>query len=212
MREGLIIELGGEMVKMEQVGYRVFRRINPNSNNKWLCYFDGRNYYRFPKETNLNKILEQAKLFLNQEMTFTADNFNREFGFLGIYIYNNSLYFQDIELPEILRIFKNAIKIYTEGEKIPILPDFNIEYKKDDFRGKRRNIIVGKGRDFLFYWLIQIIEGKVKIRECEAPQCQKIFIPTRKSSSTAQRFCSESCRGKTYNERKKKKNLSKNLT
>lgn len=207
MREGILVKIGGELVKMKPVSYRVFRRINPKLNSEWLCYFDGRNYYKFPRETNLNKILEQAKLFLNQEMTFTANNFIREFGFLGVYIFNNTLYFKDKELPEILRIFKNAIKIYTEGEKIPILPDFNIEYKKRE----RENIVAGRGQDFLFYWLIQIIEGKVKILECEAPSCQKIFIPTRKSSLTAQRFCSETCRGKTYNE-KKKKILSKNLT
>lgn len=203
MREGLIVKIGGELIKMEKVSYKVFRRINPKLNSEWLCYFDGKNYFRFPKETNLSKILEQAKLFLRQEMVYTANNFNREFGFLGVYVYNNSLYFEDKDLPEIIRIFKNSLISYVKEDKILILPDFNIEYKREDFRGKRQNIITGRGKDFLFFWLTQVFESKVKVLECEAPNCKRIFIPYRESGQTASRFCSETCRGETYIEKKK---------
>jgi len=213
MEEGILIKIGGELVKMEKVSYRVFRRINPKLNSKWLCYFDGRNYYRFPKETSLDKILEQAKLFLDQEMVYPANDFTKKFGFLGIYIYNNLLFFDDKDLPEILKVFRNSLKIYMKEDKIPfLLPNYNIEYKKENWQGKRRVMLTGKGKDFLSYWLMQVFQDTVKVLNCEAPDCQRIFIPTRKSSLTAQRFCSESCRGKTYNERKKKKILSKNLT
>ena len=203
MREGLIVKIGGELVEMKKVSYRIFRRIKPKLNSEWLCYFDGKHYFRFPKETNLDKILEQARLFLSQEMTFPANNFNREFGFLGVYIYNNALYFESKDLPEILTVFKNSLRTYIKEDKILILPDFNIEYKKEDFRGKRQNIIDGKGRDFLFFWLTQIFESKVKVLECEATNCKRIFIPYRKYGLTRSRFCSEDCRGKAYMGRKK---------
>lgn len=211
MRKELIVKIGGELVKMEKVSYRIFRKIDTRGNSKWLCYFDGQNYYRFLKETNLIKISEQIKLFLAQEMTFVADNFCRDFGFWGIYFYNNSLRFKVEELPEILKSFKNALRTYIKEDRILILPDFDIEYKKEDFRGKRQNIITGRGRDFLFYWLTQVFEDRIKVLECEAPSCLKIFIPTRKSGKNRSRFCSENCRGKTYIERKKKKILSKIL-
>lgn len=211
MQEGILVKIGGELVKMEKVSYRVFRRINPKLNSKWLCYYDGKHYFRFLKETHLDKILEQAKLFLNQELIYTANNFNREFGFLGIYIYNNSLYFEDKDLPEILEIFRISLKTYLEGDKIPILPGYNVSYEKRDFRGARQNVIVGKGKDFLFYWLTQIFESRVKILECENPNCERIFIPYKTidktaQSKTSQRFCSESCRGKTYYRKIREKN------
>lgn len=208
MREGTIIKIGGELLKMEKVSYKVFRRINPKLNSKWLCLFDGKNYYRFPKETNLKKLLEQAKLFLTQELEYSASNFNREFGFIPVYVFNNLLFFDNKEIPEILKVFRNSLKIYIEGDKIPILPDWTIEYKKKNFRGKRQNVIVGKGRDFLFFWLTEIFQDKVRVLECESPLCQRVFIPAKKGEGqTAQRFCSESCRDRAFQIRRDRKSV-----
>lgn len=205
MKKEIIINVGGELVKMEKISFKIARRIIPRKDSKWLTYFDGKHFFRFPKENNLEKILKQTELFLSQELTYSAKKFLSEFGFLGIHIYNNSLLFEERGLPEMLKFFKNALRAYIRDDKIFSLPDFNIEYRKDDFRGKRQNIIIGAGGDFLFFWLTQVFEEKVKLLECERKQCQKIFIPAKKGEGkNASRFCSEICRNTTYREKNKK--------
>ena len=205
MRNEIIVKLGGELVKMEKISCQIARRIIPRKNSKWLSYFDGKNFFRFPKENNLEKILKQAKLFLEQELTYSANNFLPEFGFLGIYIYNNTLFFEERELPEMLKIFKNALRTYTIEDKIIALPDWNIKFKRGEIKGERKNILIGSGKDFLLFWLGEVFEGKVKLLECERNQCQKIFIPASKGNGkNISRFCSEICRNTTYREKHKK--------
>jgi len=205
MEEGILVKIGGELVKMERVSCKIARRIIPRKGSKWLSYFDGKNFFRFPKENNLEKILKQAKLFLEQKLTYSSNNFLREFGFLGIYIYNNTLFFEERELPEMLKIFKSALRVYIREDKIMALPEWNIEFKRGEIKGERKNVIIGTGKDFLLFWLGEVFESKVEILECERKQCQKIFIPAKKGEGkNVSRFCSEICRNTTYREKHKK--------
>jgi len=195
MREGTLIRLGGELIKMQKVSHRFFRKINPRKKNgKWLVYWDGQHYYRFLRENNLPKLKKQILMFSEDKISFAASSFVRSFGFWGIYIYNSILLFEDKDIPKVLKNYRDFLKIYVTEKRISETPDFTIKFRTEGIGDKRKDIVEAKGADFLLYWLTLVYQGKVKVFGCVANDCERFFIPAK----NFQKYCSDQCRCRIF--------------
>ena len=201
MIENKTIRIGNGSLILERVSYKVFRKINPRKNGKYLCYFSpGEGYYRIKRENSLPALKKQLDMFLEKHTVYSEDNFIKDISFLPVYIYNNLLFFEDKSTPFELRIWQHFFSSYLESREIPTI-SFNLTLAP--IKGWKKPGLTGRGLDFLYYWFFQVIQGKVKVKICSADDCEKIYIQSRSDSE----FCSEPCRQRRIRERRKAKKL-----
>ncbi|MBA7526125.1 hypothetical protein ES705_18286 [subsurface metagenome] len=210
MKDRIILKVGDHLVMLKQISFRVFRRLHLAKNSKYLCYYDGQNYYKFKKVSALPAIERQIILFCKQELTIPEETFIRKMGFLPVYFYNNILLLDDV--PEDIRAWFLALNSFLNGEKNIELPSsLGIKYVLIDKmgiskKGQRETALVGRGSAMLNLWLFKVIEGRIPVKICEEQTCERIFIPSRNGDSkTAQRFCSDVHRRKALDRRNKAK-------
>ncbi|MBA7534079.1 hypothetical protein ES705_26325 [subsurface metagenome] len=184
---------------MEKVSYKVFRKINPRKNGKYLCYFSpGEGYFKFKRKDSLPALKKQLDMFLEERTVYSEDDFVEDISFLPIYFYNNLLFFDAKDIPHDLKIWQNTLKLYIEGKEIHSLAFLLM---LGPIKGWKNPGLTGRGLDFLNYWLLKVIQHKVKVKVCSADDCEKIYIQSRSDSE----FCSESCRQRRIRERRKAK-------
>ncbi len=195
---------------LKQISYRVFRRLHLAKNSRYLCYYDGQNYFKLKKERGLPAIKNQIILYCKQEMTLPEESFVQKIGFLPIYLYNNILLLDDV--PEDIKAWFLALNSFLNGEKNIKLPSSpGIKYILIDKmgiskKGQREVALMGRGSAMLWLWLYKVIEGRIQVKICEEQTCDRIFIPSRKGDSkTTQRFCSDVHRRKALERRNKAK-------
>ena len=199
------IRIGRELLALEKVSYKVFRKINPRKKGEYLCYFSpGEGYFKFKRENSLPALKKQLKMFLEKNTVYLENDFVNDISFIPVYFYNNLLLFDDESIPSDLKIWQSDLRSYIEREEIP---DFPFNLILGPVKGWKKPGLIGKGLDFLYYWLLQVIRGKVKVKVCSADDCEKIYIQSRSDSE----FCSEPCRQRRIRERRKAKK-SKNRT
>lgn len=207
MRENKIVKIGGELLMLKQVSFRVFRRLHLTRNSIYLCYYDGQKYYKFKKENALPAIKKQIILFCEQELTIPEESFAQKMGFLPVYFFNNLLLLDRINIPEDNKAWFLALKAFLDGKKIPKLSislrpkHILIDRMGISKKGQREPALVGKGSTMLWLWLYKVIEGKIQIKICEEQTCERIFLPSRSD----QRFCSDVHRRKSLVRRNKVK-------
>ncbi len=209
MKEDHIEIIGGEKIIMEKITYKEFRKIHPYK-SKWLTFFaPGEGYFRFEKEGTLNARIRQISDLWNRDMQFREDRFIRGFSGLALYIYNQILTWPEKKQKEIpFSQWKRAINRaldngMTEFERHKI-EKTNIE---KTFRNEGRKIISywkSKTENLLYVWLSYVVKGDITLQRCNAPDCDRIFIPSQKDNI----WCTERCRNmvnqKKYRQRKKK--------
>ena len=206
MEEEKILIVGGVDLMPIISNYEEFRRTNLVKNNKYLVYYDGANYWKIDKKIGLPAIKKQIEKFIIEDRIFKEDNFGEGIGFIPVLFYNSLIEFK--EIPAKIIIWFKALKSFLkEGETIE-LPAYSLEHKYISQGTRKVAILKGAGLDFLYDWLNRVFTRKIRIRVCEADWCKRIFIPSRKD----QRFCSETCRGKTYRNKNNDKIYVKNLT
>lgn len=205
MKKERTLIVGDEKILLQKISQKEWRKINPK-NSKYLGYFSpdyprGK-YYKFPKKENLSKILKHIKLYCDQEFTFETESFVRKISFIPCYIYNNLLLFADKEIPQDILIWKNNLKNILEKKNPAVLP-FPTDQLKHfliDRKQERVGALQGKGIAFLNYWNLEIVASRANIKSCSLSGCNRIFIQSRRR---IQKYCSESCRQKSYYERTK---------
>ena len=199
MIENKTIRIGSELLVLEKVSYKVFRKINPRKNGKYLCYFSpGEGYFKFKRKDSLPALKKQLDMFLEERTVYSEDDFVEDISFLPIYFYNNLLFFDAKDIPHDLKIWQNTLKLYIEGKEIHSLAFLLM---LGTIKGWKNPGLTGRGLDFLNYWLLKVIQHKVKVKVCSADDCEKIYIQSRSDSE----FCSESCRQRRIRERRKAK-------
>lgn len=202
LKDAIFLRVGGKYLTMEPISYQEFRSINPRKEGKYLAYFcPGEGYYRIRRENSLPALRKQMRIFLDQKMTFSDANFLKQIKFIGAYFYNNLLLFEEKDIPLDLKNWRLALRNFLTGKEIPILPSYNLENKITDFNGKRQNILIGSGLNFLYYWLGFVLEEVVKLRLCQADGCERVYI----ESKGDQKYCSEQCRQKFFQDKKRKR-------
>lgn len=187
MIENKTIRIGNESLILKKVSWKVFRKINPRKIGKYLCYFSpGEGYYRFKRENSLPALKKQLKMFLEKRTAYLEDDFVKDISFLPIYIYNNLLFFNAKEIPHDLKIWQRTLRSYIEGKEIPVL---TFLLTLGPIKGWKKPGLTGRGLDFLNYWLLKVIQHKVKVRICSAPDCERLYI----ESKGDQKYCSDQC-------------------
>lgn len=184
----LTLIIGGKPMFLEKIDYKTFRSIN-HKKGKYLCYFSpGIGYFRLRKATAYNSLKKQIHKFFEQRLILKEEGFEKSFSFTPVYIYNSILNLKEKDIAKPLAIWKMAVDLILEKKPIRLLGDLNYEIvSKDKKLGTR---IRGSGQSFLYLWLRSVINNKVKLRLCQAPGCDRVFIP----SKNDQKFCSEQCR------------------
>lgn len=200
--DALFLRIGGQYLPMERISYKIFRSINPRKKGEYLAYFaPGEGYYRIRRENSLPALRKQMGMFLDQKMTFSDTDFLKQIKFIGAYFYNNLLLFEEKDILPDLRTWRSILRNFLKGQKIYSFPNFNLKHKIGNFRGKRQNILIGSGKDFLYYWLGKVLEGEVKIKICQADSCERVYI----ESKGDQKYCSEQCRQKFFKAKRRRK-------
>jgi len=199
MKEEKTLLVGGMdlMLKPKISNFEEFRRTNFVRDNKYLIYYDGANYWKIDKEIGLPAIGKQIEKFITGDNTFREENFDKGIGFIPILFYNSLIEFK--EIPAKIGVWFKALESFLKDGETVELPSYSLEHKYISRGTQRIAVLRGTGLDFFYDWLNRVYAEKIRIKVCEAEFCNRIFIPSRKD----QRFCSETCRGKTYLERKK---------
>lgn len=197
MIENKTIRIGNGSLILERVSYKIFRKINPRKNGKYLCYFSpGEGYYRIKRENSLLALKKQLDIFLEKKTAYLEDDFVKDISFLPIYFYNNLLFFNAKDIPHDLKIWQNTLKLYIEGKEIP---GFSFLLMLSPVKGWKKPGLTGRGLDFLYYWLLKVIQHKVKVKVCSADDCERLYI----ESKGDQKYCSEQCLQRSMKRRKK---------
>ncbi|MBA7490839.1 hypothetical protein ES702_01382 [subsurface metagenome] len=197
MIENKTIRIGSESLILEKISHKVFRKINPRKKGKYLCYFSpGEGYYRIKRENSLPALKKQLNTFLEKRTVYSEDDFIKDISFLPVYIYNNLLFFEDKSIPFELRTWQHFFRSYLESREIPTI-SFNLILAP--IKGWKKSGLTGKGLDFLYYWLLQVVRGKVKVKVCSADDCKRLYI----ESKGDQKYCSEQCLQRSLKRRKK---------
>ncbi len=192
----LTLIIGGKPMFLEKVNYETFRSIN-HKKGKYLCYYSpGLGYFRLKKATAYGALKKQIHKFFEQKLTLKEGGFEKAFSFTPIYIYNSILNLKGEDIAKTLAVWKMAVDLILEQRPIKLLGSLDYEIiSKDKKLGTR---IRGTGKAFLYLWLRSVIADKVKLRRCQAPGCDRVFIP----SKNDQKFCSEQCRQVKYRRKK----------
>ena len=201
MKEEKILKVGGVDLMPIISNYEEFRRTNLVRNNKYLIYYDGKNYWKIDKKIGLPAIKKQIERFITGVNTFRENNFKIGISFIPVLFRNSLVEFK--EIPDKIKIWFTALETFLKTGEIRELPAYFLEHKFINQGSQKIAILEGSGLSFLYDWLNRVYAGEIKIRVCEAEFCNRLFIPSRPE----QRFCSESCREKTY-----RKHYIKNLT
>lgn len=197
MIENKTIRIGKELLILEKISYKVFRKINPRKKGKYLCYFSpGEGYYRIKRENSLPALKKQLNMFLEKRTVYSEDDFIKDISFLPVYIYNNLSFFEDESVPLELRAWQQSFRSYLESREVPTI-SFNLTLAP--IKGWKKSGLTGRGLDFLYYWLLQIVRGKVKVKVCSADDCKRLYI----ESKGDQKYCSEQCLQRSLKRRKK---------
>ena len=197
MVENKKVRIGSESLILERVSYKVFRKINPRKNGKYLCYFSpGEGYFKFKRENSLPALKKQLEIFLEKRTVYSEDDFIKDISFLPVYFYNNLSFFEDKNIPFELRAWQHFFRTYLESREIPAI-SFNLTLAP--IKGWEKSGLIGKGLDFLYYWLLQVVRGKVKVKVCSADDCKRLYI----ESKGDQKYCSEQCLQRSLKRRKK---------
>lgn len=202
LKNALFLRVGKEYLPMEKISYKEFRKINPRKKGKYLCYFSpGEGYFRIKRENSLPALKKQMEMFLSRKITYSEVNFLKQIRFIGAYFYNNLLMFEEKDVPRELKKWRLTLRNFLTGKKLPTLPSYNLEHKITDFRGKRQNILIGSGLNFLYYWLGFVLEGEIGLKLCQAEGCERVYI----QSKGDQKYCSEQCRQRSFQTKKRKR-------
>jgi len=197
MIENKVIRIGSESLTLERVSYKVFRKINPRKKGKYLCYFSpGEGYFKFKRENSLPALKKQLNMFLEKRTVYSEDDFIKDISFIPVYLYNNLLLFEDENIPLDIKTWQLFFRSYLETREIPTI-SFNLTL--GPIKGQKKSGLIGKGLDFLYYWLLQVIQGKVKVKVCSADDCKRLYI----ESKGDQKYCSEQCLQRSLKRRKK---------
>lgn len=188
---------------LEPISYKIFRSID-HKKGKYLCYFSpGLGYFRIKKATAYDALKKQVHKFFEQRLILKEEGFEKSFRFIPVYIYNSILNLKKEDIIKPVAIWKMAVDLILEKRPIKLLGSLNYEIVSKDKRLGTR--IRGTGKAFLYLWLRSVIANRVKFRRCQAPGCDRVFIP----SMNSQIFCSENCRHTFYY--RKKKDIRKRL-
>lgn len=188
---------------LEKIDFKTFRSID-HRKGKYLCYFSpGIGYFRLKKTIAYGALKKQIHKFFEQKLTLKEEGFERSFSFTPVYIYNSILNLKREDIARPVSIWKMAVDLILEQKPIKLLGDLNYEIvSKNKKLGTR---IRGTGKAFLYLWLRSVIANRVKLRRCQAPGCDRVFIP----SMNSQIFCSDNCR---YIKYRKKKELRERIS
>lgn len=214
MKERIIVKIGGDLLMLKPISYRIFRRLHLAKNSKYLCYYDGGKYYKLRKEKGLPAIRKQIIHYCDREVTIPQETFMRKMGFIPIYLYNQVLLLDDIPM-EIKSWFLALNSFLNGGKGINLPSSLGIKYVLIDKigirnKGQRETALVGKGSAMLNLWLFKVMEGEIVVKVCEELTCSRIFIPSRGGSGkTSQRFCSDVHRRKALERKYKAKYVFK---
>jgi len=127
LKDALFLQIGGKYLPMERISYKIFRSINPRKEGKYLAYFcpgKGEGYYRIKRENSLPALRKQMRMFLDQKMTFSDNDFLKQIKFIGAYFYNNLLLFEERDILIDLKTWRLALRNFLTGKEIPLLPAF----------------------------------------------------------------------------------------
>ncbi|MBA7513342.1 hypothetical protein ES705_05374 [subsurface metagenome] len=184
---------------LEKIDYKTFRSID-HKKGKYLCYFSpGIGYFRLKKTTAYGALKKQIYNFFEHYIVLREEGFEKAFSFTPIYIYNSILNLKNEDIIKPLAIWKVAVDLILENKPIKLLGDLNYEIvSKDRKLGTR---IRGSGKAFLYLWLRSVIANRVRLRRCQAQNCDRVFIPSMKN----QIYCSDNCRFAFYYRKKRDK-------
>ena len=199
MIENKTVRIGSESLMLEKVSYKVFRKINPRKKSKYLCYFSpGEGYFKFKRENSLHALKKQLDMFLEERTVYSEDDFIKDISFLPVYFYNNLSFFEDESISSGLRTWQHFFRSYLESSEIPTISfNLTLAFIKD----WEKSSLTGRGLDFLYYWLFQVIKDKVKVRVCSADDCKRLYI----ESKGDQKYCSDQCLQRSLKRREKSK-------
>jgi len=201
MKEEKTLQVGGIDLKLKISNFEEFRKTNLVNNNKYLVYFDGRNFWRIEKEIGLPAIGKQIKKFLEEDRTFKEANFEKGIGFIPVLFFNALVESQ--EIPERIKIWFKALESFLKEGKIIELPSYFLEHSFISQGSQKIAVLRGSGLNFLYDWLNRVFSGRVKLKVCEAEFCDRLYIPAKPFS----RFCCEAHRAKTFYEKSKLINI-----
>jgi len=194
----LTLIIGGKPMFLEKINYKTFRSID-HKKGKYLCYFSpGIGYFRMKKATAYNALRKQIYKFFEQRLILKEEGFEKAFSFTPIYVYNSILNLKEEDITKTLAIWKMAIDLILEQRPIKLLGNLDYEVISKDKRLGTR--IRGTGKAFLYLWLRSVIANRIKLRRCQSPDCDRVFIP----SMNSQIFCSEQCRQINFRVKRKK--------
>jgi len=194
----LTLIIGGKPMFLEKIGYKTFRSID-HKKGKYLCYFSpGLGYFRMRKATAYGALKEQIHKFFEQKLTLKEEGFEKAFSFTPVYIYNAILNLKEKDIAKPLALWKIAMDLILEQRPIKLLG--SLHYEIISKNKKLGTTIRGTGKAFLYMWLRSVIANRIKLRRCQAPGCDRVFIP----SINSQIFCSEQCRQINFRVKRKK--------
>ena len=197
MIENKTIRIGSELLALEKVSYKVFRKINPRKNGIYLCYFSpGEGYFKFKRKNSLPALKKQLDMFLEERTVYSESDFIKDISFLPVYFYNNLLLFEDKSTPPDIKTWQLFFRSYLESKEIPTI-SFNLTL--GPVKGWKKPGLIGQGLDFLYYWFSQVMQDKVKVKVCSADDCERLYI----ESKGDQKYCSEQCLQRSLKRRKK---------
>lgn len=197
----LTLIIGGKPMFLEKINYKTFRSMN-HKKGKYLCYFSpGLGYFRMEKTTVYGALKKQIHKFFEQKLTLKEEGFEKAFSFTPVYIYNSILSLKGEDTAKPLAKWKMAVDLILEQRPIKLLGFLDYEIISRDKRLGTR--IRGTGKAFLYLWLRSVIANRIKLRRCQAPDCDRVFIP----SMNSQIFCSEQCRQINFRVKRKKEEV-----
>lgn len=196
--EKTLLIVGGKKLTLKKTSYEKFRRRNLTHSNRYLIYYDGKEFWEILKEVGLPAVKEQIEKFLKEERSVKEDHFETGLGIIPIYFYNSLLEFK--EIPAKIKIWFKTLKAFLEEGKVIELPSYDLKHRYILRGSQKIAILKGEGLSLLYDWLYRVYLGKIRIKICEA-DCNRIFIISRKD----QRFCCEKHRAKTLHLKSKEK-------
>lgn len=198
LKDSITLIIGGRPMFLEKINYKTFRSID-HKKGKYLCYFSpGIGYFRLKKTTAYGALKKQIYNFFEHRIILKEEGFEKAFSFTPVYIYNSILNLKKEDVIKPLAIWKMAVDLILEQRPIKLLGNLDYEVTSKDRRLGTR--IRGSGKAFLYLWLRSVIGEKVKLRRCQSPDCDRVFIPAKND----QKFCSEQCRGINFRIKRKR--------